>query len=106
MVFSNNGEASAKALTDFNIESGVLAEWNGKKWKVVRRNQFVEVTGPGGIYGNKNPETDPIWATGWDYKSIILGVRNFKTGWDFFQVTNCKPQLRWCTRLEYRMAAD
>ncbi len=86
LVFSNNGEASEKALTDFDIESGVLAEWNGKEWKVVRRNQFTEITGPGGIYGNKNPETDPIWAVGWDNKSLILAVRNPETGWDFFRL--------------------
>lgn len=52
----------------------------------VRRNQFVEVTGPGGIYGNANPETDPIWATGWDYKSIILGVRDAEKGWSFYRL--------------------
>ncbi len=86
LVFSNNGEASEAALKQFNIESGVLAEWNGKDWKVVRRNQFVEVTGPGGIYGNPNSETDPIWATGWDHKSVLLGVRNPETGWSFYRL--------------------
>ena len=59
LVYSNNGEASEAALKQFDIESGVLAEWDGEDWKVIRRNQFVEVTGPGGIYGNPNPETDP-----------------------------------------------
>ncbi|NQU52424.1 MAG: hypothetical protein HQ522_07780 [Bacteroidetes bacterium] len=86
MVFSNNGEASPLALKQFDIEAGVLAEWNGQDWQVVRRNQFVEVTGPGGIYGNENPETDPIWATGWDHKSVLLGVRNAETDWDFFRL--------------------
>ncbi len=86
MVFSNNGEANPLALKQFDIESGVLAEWNGKDWKVVRRNQFVEVTGPGGIYGNANPATDPIWATGWDYKSVLVGVRNPETGWSFYRL--------------------
>ena len=71
MYFTNNGEGTQEALKKFHVEAGVLAEWNGKEWKVVRRNQFVEVTGPGGIYGNTNPETDPIWATGWDDKSVI-----------------------------------
>ncbi|RLD33702.1 MAG: hypothetical protein DRI73_05045, partial [Bacteroidetes bacterium] len=71
--------------TQFDIESGALMEWDGTDWTLVRRNQFVEVTGPGGIYGNKNPETDPIWATGWDHKSLILGVRN-PDGWDFFRL--------------------
>lgn len=86
MVFSNNGEASQEALKQFDIESGVLAEWDGKDWKVVRRNQFVEVTGPGGIYGNADPEADPIWATGWDHKSVLLGVRNPETGWSFYRL--------------------
>jgi len=86
LVYSNNGEASQEALEKFDIEAGILAEWNGTDWKLVRRNQFVEVTGPGGIYGNKNPEIDPIWTTGWDHKSIILGVRNPSTGWDFYRL--------------------
>ncbi|MBQ8530619.1 MAG: hypothetical protein IJ430_05600 [Parabacteroides sp.] len=86
MVYSNNGEGTNEALSKFDVEAGVLAEWNGKDWKVVRRNQFVEVTGPGGIKGNVNPDTDPIWATGWDYKSIILGVRDNKKGWSFYRL--------------------
>lgn len=85
MVFSNNGEANQLALKKFDIEAGVLAEWDGKDWKVVRRNQFVEVTGPGGIYGNAKPETDPIWATGWDHKSVLLGVRD-NGKWTFFRL--------------------
>ncbi len=85
MVYSNNGEATQEALKKFDIESGVLAEWDGKDWKVVRRNQFVEVTGPGGIYGNENPETDPIWATGWDHKSLLLAARSPK-GWSFYRL--------------------
>lgn len=86
MVYSNNGEANQLALRQFDIESGALAEWDGKDWKVVRRNQFVEVTGPGGIYGNENPESDPIWATGWDHKSVLVGVREPETGWAFFRL--------------------
>lgn len=86
MVYSNNGEPSPEALKQFDIESGVLAEWDGTDWKVVRRNQFVEVTGPGGIYGNHNPKTDPIWATGWDHKSVLLGVRHAEEGWQFFRL--------------------
>lgn len=86
MVYSNNGEANQAALKQFDIEAGALAEWNGKDWKLVRRNQFVEVTGPGGIYGNSNPDTDPIWATGWDHKSVLLGVRNAETGWSFYRL--------------------
>ncbi|GAA4410744.1 hypothetical protein GCM10023187_35720 [Nibrella viscosa] len=86
MVYANNGESGPKALEQFDIDAGSLSEWDGKNWTVVRRNQFVEVTGPGGIYGNKNPDTDPIWTTGWDHKSVLLGVRNKQTGWHFFRL--------------------
>ncbi len=85
LVYSNNGESVPEALTQFDIESGALMEWDGVDWVLVRRNQFVEVTGPGGIYGNANPETDPIWATGWDHKSLILGVRDNGL-WSFFRL--------------------
>jgi len=85
MVYSNNGEATPEALKQFDIESGVLAEWNGDSWNVIRRNQFVEVTGPGGIMGNENPDTDPIWVTGWDHKSVIVGVRS-PEAWSFYRL--------------------
>lgn len=85
MVYSDNGEPGPKSLTDYTVESGSLSEWDGKNWKTVRRNQFVEVTGPGGIYGNKNPDTDPIWATGWDYKSLLLAVRD-NGKWHYYRM--------------------
>ena len=85
MVYSNNGETGEEALHKFDVESGSLSEWDGKDWKVIRRNQFTEVTGPGGIYGNTNPETDPVWVNGWDHKSILLGVRDHGK-WSFFRL--------------------
>ncbi len=85
VVYSNNGESGQTALEQFDIESGSLSEWNGEKWKLIRRNQFVEVTGPGGIYGNEHPDTDPIWVTGWDHKSVIIGARSPDT-WSFFRL--------------------
>lgn len=75
VVYANNGELSSLAQSRPDITSGVLAEWDGKDWKVVRRNQFTEVTGPGGIYGNSNPTDDPIWSIGWDHRSLILMLR-------------------------------
>ncbi len=85
LVYANNGELTPQALKQFDIESGSLTEWDGEKWKLIRRNQFCEVTGPGGIYGNSNPDTDPIWATGFDYKSLLLGVRD-NGNWSFFRL--------------------
>lgn len=86
LVYSNNGEASQEALHQFDVEAGSLSEWDGKDWKLVRRNQFTEITGPGGIYGNPNPATDPLWAVGWDHKSLLLGVRTPGKGWSFYRL--------------------
>jgi len=41
-------------------------------WNQIDKVQTCEVTGPGGIYGNPNPATDPIWTTAFDAKSILL----------------------------------
>jgi hypothetical protein len=86
MVYSNNGELSSEALKQFDVESGALVEWDGTEWKVIRRNQFVEVTGPGGISGNLNPDSEPIWATGWDHRSLLVGVRAPSGKWDFYRL--------------------
>lgn len=72
VIYANNGERGSEALRRPDITSGVLASWDGKDWTVVRRNQFTEVTGPGGIHGNPSPATDPIWSVGWDHRSVIL----------------------------------
>jgi len=78
LVYANNGEFSPAAMKDPTTTSGVLAEWNGKpgkeNWKVVLRNQFTDITSKGGIYGAANPDKDPLWAIGWDYKSVILMI--------------------------------
>jgi hypothetical protein len=73
LVYANNGERGKDALTNPNIPSGALGEWRGSgDWQLVRRNQFTEVSGPGGLYGNSQPDQDPIWSIGWDARSLIL----------------------------------
>jgi hypothetical protein len=72
LIYANNGEHGAAARTNPFVDSGALAEWDGETWSVVLRNQFTEVTGPGGIHGNENPQTDPVWSIGWDARSLIL----------------------------------
>jgi len=76
IVYANNGEHGALALQKPDVPSGVLAEWDGRaaEWSIVRRNQFTEVTGPGGITGESQPG-DPIWSIGWDHRSLILMSR-------------------------------
>ncbi len=69
LVVSNNGTSGWR---DPDIRtSGSLAEWDEQTWKIIAEQQYTEVTGPGGIEGNSDIQ-DPIWATGWDERSIIL----------------------------------
>jgi hypothetical protein len=53
------------------VNGGRLAEWDGKKWKILEKNPFVEVSGKqnprvGSNYGNT------LFATGWTKSSVIL----------------------------------
>jgi hypothetical protein len=75
VIIANNGEQSAQALVDPTVTSGALGSFNGAgNWTLIRRNQFTEVTGPGGLTGNADPAKDPIWTVGWDFRSVILMV--------------------------------
>ncbi|MDR1818606.1 MAG: hypothetical protein LBR07_10715 [Puniceicoccales bacterium] len=91
LVFSNNGENTPAALKRPDVTAGALAEWDGREWRVVRRNQFTEITGPGGILGTAGDDKNaPIWALGWDHKSVLLGVREptveKASPWRFFRL--------------------
>ena len=85
---SNNGEDTPQARRNPFVPSGVLAWWNefGKDWTTIRRCQFTEISTPDGIYGNEHPERNPVWAMGWDAKSVILGVTTNGTGWTYYRL--------------------
>ncbi len=86
IVYANNGEHGQAALTDPSTPSGALGEWRGEgDWQLVRRNQFTEVTGPGGIFGNDQPATDPLWSIGWDARSLILMLLD-KGAWHAYRL--------------------
>ncbi len=83
-VVANNGERAAGSVNKFKPfeyqidpertspeDAGALAEWDGNEWRLIRRRQFTEVTGPGGIYGAPDDDS-PLWAMGWDKRSLML----------------------------------
>lgn len=74
LIYANNGDRDPRVTTDPTTPSGALGEWfkAGDDWKLVRRNQFTEVTGPKGILGGD--VEGPAWSIGWDAKSLILMV--------------------------------
>jgi hypothetical protein len=65
------------------LEAGRLAEWDGKSenWKILEKNPFVEVMGKmsGNFKDGKSVFGNPIFATGWDNKSVILKCFNDRT---------------------------
>ncbi len=86
VVYANNGTNGARRLVDPTIPSGALATWPGEgDWQLVRRNQFTEVTGPGGLQGNGDPQAEPIWSLGWDARSVILAMLD-ADGWHYYRL--------------------
>jgi hypothetical protein len=81
LVISNNGELHVGNYGDLLVggeakteeERGVLAEFDGEAWSIVERRQYTEVTGPSGISGGSD-RNDPLWAIGWDRRSLRLKV--------------------------------
>ncbi len=112
LVISNNGDHAAdgdlktmkrevdlKSFPNGPEDSGVLAEWDGKTWNVLNRRQFTDVTGPGGIQGNPD-DNAPVWAMGWDKRSVILAVC-YERGWSYYRLPKAShtfdPKHGWYT---------
>ena len=87
VVVSNNGEAMSGHLDqpdlwqvskDFTKKSsedrGCLATYDGEKWEVIERRQYTEVIGPEGVHPTQKGKNDPVWAIGWDKRSLRLQV--------------------------------
>ena len=88
VFISNNGEDSDAARRNPFVPSGVLAWWNepGRDWTAIRRCQFTEIATRDGIYGNEHPQSNPVWALGWDAKSVILAVTTNGTDWTSYRL--------------------
>ena len=90
LIYANNGESGWNVARDagFNAPAGVLTEHLGTNWsapwQTIERKNFTEITGPGGIYGNAQPD-DPIWSLGWDKRSVLLKLLDHGT-WSTFRL--------------------
>ena len=85
---SNNGEYHPEATTNPWIPAGVLGDCDaaGRNQRVIRRCQFTDITTRDGIYGNEHPDSNPIWALGWDAKSVILAVTTNGSAWAYYRL--------------------
>jgi hypothetical protein len=80
VVFANNGERAGEykdllvggpATSD--EEAGALVQWDGERdFEIIERLQFTDVTGPDGIHPGVDTADRPLWAMGWDRRSVIL----------------------------------
>ncbi len=88
VFYANNGEDSEAAREDARTPSGALAWWapGVKDWQLIRTNQFTEVTTRDGIYGNEHPQKNPIWALGWDHRSVILTMTADGETWQDYRL--------------------
>ena len=86
VVVSNNGETSTKldkaehweVSPDFKNrgpeDRGCLATYDGETWEIIERRQYTEVVGPQGVSPNDAGSDQPVWAIGWDKRSLRLQV--------------------------------
>ena len=89
VVVSNNGETTGgfhdrldqpkhwQVSQDFfnnkgPEDRGCLATFDGNKWEVIERRQYTEVTGPQGPNPTADGKDLPLWAIGWDKRSLRL----------------------------------
>jgi hypothetical protein len=96
LVMANNGERRAPDLDQLTWELpestwskgpedvGSLAEFDGKAWTIISRRPYTEVTGPGGLLGERAGDA-PLWSVGWDRRSVLLQVRS-RDGWSTFRL--------------------
>ncbi|MEQ1902766.1 MAG: hypothetical protein ABL888_01110 [Pirellulaceae bacterium] len=102
LVISNNGELAVGDYRELLVggkaqgeERGVLAEWDGKEWRIVERHQYTDVTGPHSIAGGSDGN-DPLWAIGWDRRSLRLKVLD-QGQWHTFLL----PKAAYCNDAEH-----
>lgn len=55
-------------------DRGSLATFDGKDWKLIEQRQYTDVTGPDGIAPTIASSSKPVWAVGWDKRSLRLQV--------------------------------
>ena len=79
-VYSNNGHHGALAEWDMRSDPADKASW-----KIIEHATFTEITGPGGLEGSKSDD-EPIWALGWDERSVLLCVRDKEAGWTRYRL--------------------
>jgi len=73
------GKTVLVAATADDGQSGCLAEWDGKRWQLIDRAAFGEISNLGAM-------SETVFATGWDRASALLKVRTEKGDWSLYRL--------------------
>jgi hypothetical protein len=96
LIIANNGGRQGRGVENLPWEApestwsrgpedvGVLAEFDGQRWSIISRRAHTDVTGPGGILGERAGDA-PVWSIGWDKRSVLLHVRS-DGAWHLFRL--------------------
>ena len=76
------GQTLWKGLSE---DIGNLGEWDGKTWRILSRRQHLDISGPGGITGATSDD-EPVWALGWDLRSVFIKVREKSGSWTTYRL--------------------
>ncbi len=92
LVVANNGEHPARRFEEPPYlvgsdpvdpeDAGVLAEWDGENWSIVKRRQFAEITTVGDVRG-RGAMNATIWTLGWDRRSVMFDIRHDRHWWSY-----------------------
>lgn len=82
LIVANNGISGAhdpkehwmvKPASKLGPEDrGSLASFDGTSWSIIEQRQYTDVTGPDGISPTNTSASKPLWAIGWDKRSLRL----------------------------------
>jgi hypothetical protein len=87
VIVANNSYDEREYLGEH--QAGRLAEWDGKSdsWTIIDKNPYIEVGGKISGYGGRSVYGNPIFASGWDKKSVILKNFNDRTNrWQTYRL--------------------
>jgi hypothetical protein len=78
------GKKLLLAARSLDGKAGCLAEWDGKRWTVVDRSAFAEISNLGSM-------SETVVATGWDRASAVLKIRGRTGQWSTCRLPKASP---------------
>ncbi len=76
---------------------GRLAQWDGRRWTILQRTAFCDVTTAASIQPTPN-DNSTLWANGWDRRSVLLCILH-DGQWHTYRLPKASQSYdqAWCT---------